>query len=637
MEILEPQEEIKKAIKEAIGKQANITKIDFEGPEVVVYSKNPRALTENGVIGELAKSLKKRIVVRPDTSILVDPEKAKKIIAKIVPEEAGVRDIKFDEVFNEVIIEAEKPGLAIGKEGSVLNEIRQKVGWVPRVVRVPPIKSEIVESIRLLQYKKGSEIRDFLKKVGKRIHRPMLFQSKWVRLSLLGGFREVGRSSMYLHTPESKVLIDCGVNVATSDPEQAYPYLSIPEFKLQELDAVIITHAHLDHCGFLPYLFAMGYEGPVYCTPPTRDLMYLLQWDYLDVLEREGKNLPYTRNDIKKVIRHTIALEYNEITDIAPDIRLTLHNSGHILGSSIAHLHVKEGVHNFAYTGDIKFARTRLFEPANTSFPRLETLIIEGTYGGHRDMQQSRVKAEEEIVNKINETIKRKGKVLIPVFAVGRAQELLLVFEAYRKEGKLPDNIPIYLDGMIWEATGIHTTYPTYLNRALQAQILHRGENPFLSEAFKKVKNTNERYDIIDTTEPCIVLATSGMLAGGPAIEYFKGWAEDERNTLIFVGYQAEGSMGRRIQKGWKEVPVKENGKTRIIKVNMEIFTLDGFSGHSDRIQLINYVKRLSNKPEKIIVAHGEDSKCFELASALHKLLRVETKAPQNLEVLRLK
>jgi len=637
MEIVDPFEEIKKAIKQAIGSEGHVTKIDFEGPEVVIYSKNPRVLTQgNGIVVELAKSLRKRIVVRPDPSVLVEQEKAIELVKKIVPEEAGIGEIKFDEVFNEIIIEANKPGLVIGKEGAMLNEIRAKVGWVPRVVRMPPISSTIVENIRILQFKKGDEIKDFLRKVGRRIHRPMLAKTQWVRLSLLGGFREVGRSGLYLHTPESKVLIDCGVNVAASEPEQMYPYLGVPEFKLQELDGVIISHAHLDHSGFLPYLFFMGYEGPVYCTPPTRDLMYLLQWDYLDVLEREGKSLPYTRNDVKKVVRHTIALDYNEITDIAPDVRLTLHNAGHILGSSITHLHIKEGVYNLAYTGDMKFSHSRLFEPANTVFPRLETLIMESTYGGNNDVQQSRAKAEEDVINKINETISRGGKVLIPVFAVGRAQELLLVLEAYRREGKMVD-IPVHLDGMIWEATGIHTTYPIYLNKIIQGQILHKGENPFLNDMFRRVSGNVKRQEIMDG-EPSVILATSGMLAGGPAIEYFKHFAEDAKNTLIFVGYQAEGSLGRRIQKGWKEIPMKEEGgKTKTVNSNMEIFTLDGFSGHSDRNQLINYVKRLSQKPERIITAHGEGIKCADLASTLHKLLKVETKSPQNLEVLRIK
>ncbi len=636
MEITDPLEEIKKVVKESVPAHALVTKVDFEGPEVVIYTKNPDSFTSNGeTIKSLARTLRKRIVLRPDSSVLVEPEKASELIKKIVPEDAGIEEINFDTVFNEVIIEAVKPGLVIGKSGSTLNEIRSKVGWTPKVIRSSPIKSKIVENIRTIQMKKTDEKKDILRRVGKRIHRPMYSKSQWVRLSVLGGFREVGRMAQYIHTPESKVLIDCGINVAASEPEQAFPYLNMPEFRLQELDGVIVSHAHLDHGGFVPYLYHMGYEGPVYCTPPTRDLLYLLQWDYLDVIEREGRNLPYTRNDIKKAVAHTIPLEYNEITDISPDIRLTLYNAGHILGSSMAHLHIKEGLYNLAYTGDFKYEKSRLFDAANTNFPRLETLIMESTYGGAKDIQQPRRQAEDEIIKQINDTVLRGGKVLVPVFAVGRAQELLVVIEEYHNQGVL-EEVPVYLDGMIWEATGIHTTYPGYLNRTLQNQIFHQGRNPFLANIFRKVSGPAERQNVIDG-EPCVILATSGMLAGGPSIEYLKAFAENEKNTLIFVGYQAEGSLGKRIQKGWKEIPMKENGKTRVLKMNMNTHTVDGFSGHSDRNQLMNYVRKLNQKPERILTCHGEESKCTELAYSLYKTMRIETKAPYNIEALRIK
>ncbi|MFQ6136066.1 MAG: beta-CASP ribonuclease aCPSF1 [Candidatus Hydrothermarchaeales archaeon] len=628
---------VKNAVKENVPVASMVTKIDFEGPEVVLYSKNPSVLAANGeVIKELARLIRKRVVVRPDASVLMDTEKAVEEIERIVPEDAGITDIRFDTNFGEVWIEAEKPGLVIGKGGKTLSEIKLNVGWVPKIMRAPPIKSKIVENIRQILLKKSGERKEILRKVGKRIHRTMPSRDQWVRISIMGGFREVGRMAQYLHTPESKILIDCGVNVAANDNQGAYPYLRIPEFRIHELDAVVITHAHLDHCGFLPYLYYMGYEGPVYCTPPTRDLMFLLQWDYLDVAEREGKDLPYPRREIKRMMQYTIPLEYGEITDISPDIRLTLHNAGHILGSSIAHFHVGDGLYNLAYTGDFKYEKSRLFEAANTSFPRLETLIMESTYGGSRDIQPSRKKSEKDVVNVINETTSRGGKVLVPVFAVGRAQELMVVLEEYLTQGVL-DEVPIYLDGMIWEATGIHTTYPEYLNKTLRNQIFHRGRNPFLADAFVKVTGgQSQRQDIING-DPSVILATSGMLSGGPSIEYMKYLAEDERNTLIFVGYQAEGSLGRRIQKGWKEIPMKENGKTKVIKMNMGVHTVEGFSGHSDRNELINYVRRLSSKPERIITCHGEESKCAELASTLYRALKIETKAPQNLEVYRVK
>ncbi|MDP6613221.1 MAG: beta-CASP ribonuclease aCPSF1, partial [Candidatus Hydrothermarchaeota archaeon] len=474
--------EIKKAVKNNTPPTSLITKVDFEGPEIVLYSKNPSILAANGeIVKDLARKVRKRIVVRPDSSVLMAPEKAADKIKEVVPADAGITDIKFDTNFGEALIESAKPGLVIGKNGRTLSEIKLAVGWMPRVRRTPPITSKIVKSIRHTLLESSEERKEILRKVGRRIHRsPVGRGGYWVRVSALGGFREVGRSSMYLQTLESKVLIDCGVNVAAGEKENAFPSLNIPEFSIQDLDAVIVTHAHLDHSGFVPYLYYMGYEGPVYCTHPTRDLMFLLQWDYLDVAEREGKDLPYPRKFIKKLVKYVISLDYGEVTDISPDIRLTLHNAGHILGSSIAHFHLGEGIYNLAYTGDLKFEKSRLFESANVRFPRLETLITEGTYGGSGDIQPSRREAEGSMVRIINDTISRGGKVLVPVFAVGRAQELMVALEEYMNKGVL-NQAQVYLDGMIWEATGIHTTYPEYLNKDLRDQIFHKGRNPFLS------------------------------------------------------------------------------------------------------------------------------------------------------------
>ncbi len=629
--------EIKKIVKDTVPQTSLITKVDFEGPEVALYSKNPSVLAANGeIVKDLARVIRKRIVVRPDASVLIEPEDAEKKIKQIVPEDAGISDIKFDPNFGEVLIESLKPGLVIGKAGKTLSDIKLAVGWVPKVRRTPPITSKIVKSIRHLLLQGSDERKEILRNVGKRIHRTSMTRGNpWIRVSSLGGFREVGRTSLYLHTPESKVLIDCGINVAASDNNSAFPYLNAPEFRLQELDAVVVTHAHLDHAGFVPYLYYMGYEGPVYCTPPTRDLMFLLQWDYLDVIDREGKPLPYERKFIKKLVKHVIPLEYGEVTDISPDVRLTLHNAGHILGSSIAHFHIGNGLYNLAYTGDIKYEKSRLFEAANVRFPRLETLIMESTYGGSKDIQPNRKESETMLVNVINQTTSRGGKVLVPVFAVGRAQELMVAIEDYVTQGVL-DKIPIFLDGMIWEATGIHTTYPEYLNRELRNQIFHKGRNPFLSPIFQRVTGTSMREEVIKG-DPCVVLATSGMLAGGPAMEYLKNFIENEKNSIIFVGYQAEGSLGRRIQKGWNEIPMSENGKTRAVPIRMGIHTVEGFSGHSDRNQLINYVRRLKMKPERIITCHGEESKTIELASTLYKTFKVETRAPHNLDVFRAK
>jgi hypothetical protein len=210
---------------------------------------------------------------------------------------------------------------------------------------------------------------------------------------------------------------------------------------------------------------------------------------------------------------------------------------------------------------------------------------------------------------------------------------MIALEEAIRNEKV--NEIPVYLDGMIYEATAIHTAYPEYLNARLRDMIFHHGMNPFISDNFVKVDSASKREEVINEEKPSVILATSGMLNGGPVMEYLKNLASDERNTLIFVGYQAEGTLGRRIQKGWREVPFPVNGKREVVVVKMNVETVDGFSGHSDRRQLMNYVRSLNSKPEKVITVHGDENKCVDLASSLYKAHRIETRAPLNMETIR--
>jgi len=199
------------------------------------------------------------------------------------------------------------------------------------------------------------------------------------------------------------------------------------------------------------------------------------------------------------------------------------------------------------------------------------------------------------------------------------------------------EEVPIYIDGMIWEATAIHTARPEYLSKDLRDQIFHMGRNPFVSDMFEKVQNYNQRKDIVESPDPAIILSTSGMLTGGNSVEYFKWLCEDERNTLIFVGYQSEGSLGRRIQKGRKDVPLEDDdGRTKEFHVNMETKTIHGFSGHSNRRQLMEYVKRLNPRPEKVITCHGDPKKAVDLASSIHRSYKIETRTPINLDCVRI-
>jgi hypothetical protein len=628
MLIEERLNELKNKINEKVPSGITVSEVEFEGPELVIYTDDPKRFADEAdLIKILARDLRKRIVVRPN--VLEDPEKAGIEIRSVVAENAGITDIFFDADTGEVLIEAEKPGVVIGKNGATLREITRHIGWTPKVVRTPPIESATVKQVRQFLRSVNEERKQFLRTIGRRIHRDITSKDQWVRVTTLGCCREVGRAAFLLSTPESRVLVDCGEK---PDNSANIPYLYVPEIHpLSQLDAVVLTHAHLDHCALVPLLFKYGYDGPVYSTPPTRDLSAMLQLDYLDVVSKEDRKIPYSSNEVKSYIKHSITLNYGSVTDIAPDIKLTFHNAGHILGSAITHFHVGDGLYNIAFTGDFNYSKSRLFNPATNQFPRLEALFMESTYGGSGDFQPARADAEDKLYETVNAVISRGGKVIIPAFAVGRSQEVMLALEEGIRREKIP-RVKIYLDGMIREATAIHTTYPEYLNSELRTQIFKEGLNPFLADCFAPVDSPDLRERIM-SGDPCVIITTSGMLNGGPIMEYLGNLASDERNALVFVGYQAEGTLGRRIQKGWREVPI---GRRGTIAINLEIVTIDGFSGHSDRRQLVNFIGHIQPKPEKIFTIHGDENKTIDLASSLYKRYHIETHSPMNLETYRM-
>ena len=635
MQVEDRLKELKETINKKVPRGVEVTDVEFEGPEMVIYTDNPEKFAaEQDLIKTLARDLRKRIVVRPN--ILGDTEIAYDMVKKVVPEGAGITDIFFDTDTGEMLIEAEKPGVVIGKNGATLRDITMKTGWTPRVVRTPPIPSMTIKQVRQYLREARDERKEFLRRCGRRIHRDSLYtgrdRDQWLRVTTLGCCRQVGRAAFLLTTPQSKVLIDCGESPGATGAASS-PYLHVPEiYPFSTLDAVVLTHAHLDHSAYVPLLYRYGYDGPVYTTPATRDLAAMLQLDYLDVNNKEDKAPPYSSNEVREFVKHTITLGYGDVTDIAPDLKLTLHNAGHILGSAIAHFNVGNGLYNIAFTGDLYYAKSRLFNPAVSQFPRLEALVMESTYGGSEDFSPSRADAEAHLCEVISETLSRGGKALIPAFAVGRSQELMLALEEGIRNKKLPA-CKIYLDGMIKEATAMHTAYPEYLNNDLRNQIFRDNYNPFLAECFEQVDSYEKRQEVIFSKDPCVIISTSGMLNGGPVLDDLSNLAESEKNTLIFVGYQADGTYGRRIQKGWREVPM---GKKGSIIINMEVQTVEGFSGHADRKQLMNYVQYVQPKPERVFTIHGEESKTIDLASSIYKKYHIQTVSPQNLETYRL-
>jgi len=1046
-----------------------ISRVELEGSEIIAYTKDRDFFVKHETsVREIVGQIKKRIEVRPEAAICMDQQATKKKIMEMVPPEANVKDIYFEEERSLVIIAAEKPGLVIGRGGDTFRAIRAETFWVPRIERIPPIKSDVINGIRKVIHDEVKFRKQFLNKIGEKIFTERKTNRDWIRIIPLGGFREVGRSCILLETPKSKVLIDCGISPGGLAGGNGFPYFTTKEFDPQDIDAIILSHAHLDHClhpdsliqlsdgtiqkisevrsnenvksvdfqndlkldemnafqrggvksprellevrtrtkrikvteehpffciengiiktklardlkkrdfiaslkeikirgskqslpntkgfpseldsttaqiigyilgdgtksggdynsvictdknmknlrnykklvrikfglkskvkqrernrleinsadfrrwlesieptmisksirrkippqvcrsqlctiagflrglfdaegsikdhsvvlssssenityvsqllllrfgiishiydhdesestfgggdafqlvisnpaslqkflkkinfddpnkklklkkmikktgrgigekinlipiksefmikiaekiglrkidlrklgfsyshyqrdhfpsmrkmteildklsriakrkgkkikeleylkrlikseimwepvtginkvksdvdevydltipghsnyiangivvhncGMIPYLYEYGFDGPLYCTTPTLDLFALLTLDTVDIIQKNAGSPLYSAKGVKEAVRHSITLDYGEVSDVAPDIRLTFQNAGHILGSALVHLHIGEGLHNIVYALDQKYAHTNLLEPAFTDFQRCETLIIESTYGAQGDIMPTRAETEERFMNIINTTMERGGTVLIPSFAVERAQELMAILV---KNGF---NKPVYLDGMIWDTNGIYTAYPEYLSHQTQ-KLIFNNQDPFKNEMFKRIASQADREKAW-TDKPSVIISTSGMLIGGPAIEHLKQLAEDPKNTLIFVSFQAEGTMGRRIQRGWREIPVKvSETKTATIPLKLQMETIEGLSGHSDRNQLLSFIHNLSAQPDKIIAVHGESAKSGEFARSAHKIFRIETVAPKNLEGIRLR
>ncbi len=608
-----------------IPSEAGLTKIEFEGPEIVIYLRDVKSVLEKEeLIKSIAKIIKKRVVVRVDESSRKNVNEALEIILNAVPPDLGLtrEDVTFDEVLGEVIIKTTNPTIFFKDRRQLYNKVFMETGWRPRILRKPPLRSLILESTIKYLISQSDTRKRILRSIGDRIHRDTLFKDPYVRITALGGFQEVGRSSILLETQESKILLDFGYNPSAPSLKQSMPRLDVLNIPLEDIDAVVVTHAHLDHCGLVPLLFKFGYEGPVYTTEATRDLMILLQLDLLDISKREGRPLPFDLQDVHKALLHTVTLKYGEVTDIAPDVRLSFYRAGHILGSAIAHLHIGVGLHNVVYTSDFKYGKTRLLDEAHTEFPRVDTLLMESTYGNAT--QLPRDEAEARFVEIINKTLQRKGKVLIPTLAVGRAQEVLAILAAAMDEGKIPET-PVYVEGMINEVTAIHTAYPDLLSSEIRS-LINEGRNPFLHKEFKVVETGKARVEIVDSDEPAIILATSGMLTGGPAVEYFKIMAPDPKNTILFVNYQVEGTLGRKVKDGVKNVNLIVENKLETITINMEVEAIEGFSGHSDQNQLLAYLDRLTPKPKKIVLNHGEP----EATNKLYNLIEERKKKDRS-------
>src|SRR5918911_241239 len=653
---------------QSIPPESQVTSAKFEGPNIALYTRNPKfSLTELTYhLSSLSKTLRKRFVIRTDPSIRLPEDKTRSVVVKLLPKDVLVSAVFCDDATGEVILEVNHPQMI---DSNMVIQIAHSTGWIAHTRRSPHIPSNSISTIHSTLKNSGKERISFLQELGNRIFRPPLIiadkvpngssernahdqqrtkdaessfttQHSWsinkeeVMLFCLGGVKQVGRSCFIVATPESKVMLDCGINPGESLGLNAYPRLDWFSFDLDELDAVIISHSHIDHQGFLPTLFKYGYNGPIYCTEPSLPLMTLLQMDSVKIAKSNGSYLPYEIRDINEVIKHCITLPYGKPTDISPDITITLNNAGHIMGSATVHLNIS-GAHNILYSGDYKYAKTQLLDSAVSMYPRVETLITESTYGNTTDVMPDQQSVYRGFTESINKTLMDGGKVLLPVPAVGRAQEIMLVMAKEMKEGRLIES-PIYIEGMISEASAIHMSYAHYLGSDVRKSV-SQGINPFQSEYFTIISGYGKRDDILNDENPAIVMATSGMLEGGPSVEYFKELAPNPKNKIMFVSYQINGTLGRRVVDGtMSEVSMMDkSGKVKVVPVRCQTQKIDGFSGHSDFNQILNFVSRI--KPKRALVNHGEKSKSENVASSIYSRLKIRSGVPDNREIVRLR
>jgi KH/beta-lactamase-domain protein len=604
--------------------ESYITKIEYEGPRIALYSKNPGYLTQNTqILSNMVNTIKKRIVVRTDESIRKSEEECIEILNKAIPKEVGIIEIFFDHALGEVEIFVEKPSLIANAGGDYASaDLVGKIGWQIRIRKATQSMS-IIRHINKILHDKTNERIHFYKEVGEKIFRSKLNDITEVSLITLGGFAEIGRSSMLLTTNESKILLDCGINMLGVDSLSILPRFDIVGLKVNEIDAIVLSHAHLDHTGFLPALFKYGYRGPVYCSEPTLPLMNLLHEKYMN---NTRCTAPYSDKDLDNVIAHTIPLAFGTVTDISPDIKLMLSNSGHILGSALIHLHIGNGDHNIVYTGDMKFGKTYSLENSSWNFPRVETMIIESTYGSKEDVFPRREEADVHLIDIINSTISENGKILFPVPVVGLSQELILSINMYMKAGRITETT-VLIEKIISDSMSIYEAYPEYLSKEIKHILLGGEENPFRSKQFLIVESQT-----LDNKVPAVIIAPSSMLTSGPSVGYLEQICEDPKNRLILSSFQAQGTPGRLIQDGSRKVII--NGKN--IRLDCQVERIEGFNTHSDYNQSIAYITRLQSKLRRVLVNHGERGKVQNLATSINRMFKIPTQHPLVQEAIKL-
>ena len=447
-----------------------------------------------------------------------------------------------------------------------------------------------------------------------------------MRVHFLGATRTTTGSMYLLELNGHRVLLECGLfqgkRGESIERNRAFP------FDIRSVHAVILSHAHIDHCGNLPNLCQQGFSGNIYCTFATRDLAAIMLTDSAKIQAADAeyvsrkharKGLPaveplYTDKDAEMAIRQFVSINYHRPMPIVDGLTLTFQDAGHILGSAQVVLDVREGGRTFRYlfSGDVGRGGDDILrdpEPVEN----VDHLQVEATYGGRQ--HSARNDAKGELLRLVSETIARKGRVIIPAFSVGRTQQVVYTLHQLTKEGKLP-RLPIFVDSPLSvNATEIYRLHPECFNEDVY-RFLREKANPFGMENLTYIREVTHSMKLNEITEPAIIISASGMAEAGRVRHHLKNNLGDERNLVLFVGYCAEHTLGAQLLAG--RTPVNVFGEP--VSVRARIASIDAFSGHADSNELQAYVKALTGNIKTISIIHGEEPQCLAFAETLRSL-----------------
>jgi metallo-beta-lactamase family protein len=446
-----------------------------------------------------------------------------------------------------------------------------------------------------------------------------------LKISFHGGAQEVTGANYLLETDSTRLLVDCGMfqgpRFSATRNQEEFTY------DPSSADALLVTHAHIDHTGRIPRLVRKGFKGIIYSTPPTKDFAALMLEDSLGVIEKESKHHKevepiYTVDDIKHALSLWQAIPYGQKITIG-DFEVIMHNAGHILGSSMMEITAPTVLpgKKFLFTGDLGNTPMPLLPPPD-AVVGINVMVIESAYGDrvHEDMGERKVKLERAI----EDVVKRGGTLMIPAFALERTQELVYEFNDLVEHGRIP-RIPIFIDSPLSiRATEVYKRYQNYFSPEARA-IIKGGDDLFKFPGLHMTLTSDESRAINDVKGPKVILAGAGMMQGGRILHHARRYLPDKNSIILFIGYQGAGSLGRRIMDGEKRVTIFSEP----VAVNAEVRAIHGYSAHADTNALLEFIHSNADTLERVFVVQGEPSASLFLSQRARDYLGINANAPR--------